>query len=171
MATTTRIVMVFVVRLGCGVTKAEPISPRIGLPTDPDAVLLNYDPAVGDLWITLNEGSAASFTTLEITSASNAFRVSSCPAGVFCGLFDIWGGPDGSKIFRLDPAGLSELHIDNALDPGLTADFLVDDLRFDGSYVGGGGLTEVVIPIPEPTALMLCGIGCISIHLVRRRDR
>ncbi len=173
MTNTARITLVVAGWLSCcfGFANAEPISPRFGAPTHPDAVLLNYDPEEGDLWISLNEGSMESLTTLEITSASSAIQVDSCPFGIFCGLFDIWGGPDGNKIFRLDPAGFSELHVENALDPGLTADFIVNDLRFDGSYAGGGGLTEVVIPIPEPTALMLCVIGCMSIHFVRRRDR
>jgi hypothetical protein len=146
---------------------AERVNPVLGLPSDPDAIVLTYGFDTGDLWVTQPEESTRGMTTLEIVSQSNSFKNIPCPF-IFCGLFDFLGA---TKLFRLDPAGFDELRFPGVLEPGLSEDFLTNDLLVDGSMVGGGSLPQVVlIPIPEPSAQLLTCVASLAIVTFRRRS-
>ena len=55
---------------------------------------------------------------------------------------------------------------------GLSEDFVANDLTVVGSLAGGGDLGAVdLVYIPEPSALVLLGLGAVGMLLTRMRKR
>ena len=55
---------------------------------------------------------------------------------------------------------------------GLSELFVLEDLTVVGSLAGGGALGEVdLICIPEPSTLLLLGLGLTAVLAPRRRQR
>jgi hypothetical protein len=56
--------------------------------------------------------------------------------------------------------------------PGLSEEFVANDLTVVGSLAGGGGLGEVdLIYVPEPSAMVLLAMGLAGALLAQRRRK
>ncbi|MCA9218040.1 MAG: hypothetical protein KDB27_33445 [Planctomycetales bacterium] len=115
--------------------------------TEAAAVRVFYESFSGSLQIesdnalsTFHLASTENIFLGPIDSEIGAIRPHSLP-----GLFDVY---TSGSIFRLDPSGFAALEFNAAnaqsvIQPGLSEEFLLNDLRVDGSLVVGGGLGPV----------------------------
>ena len=133
------------------------LTPRIDTaPLDTNGTILEYDPSNGDFRVYLLPESTKQMTTIEIVSREGIFDGPGAPCLGFTGLFDIY---TPGKMFKLDPAGFTEFACEGGARQGLSLEFLTNDLRVDGSFAGGGSLTDAVFLIPEPSGACLFVIG------------
>lgn len=100
---------------------------------DAAVVLVIYDPQDGS--IRVDNTHDTPMTVLEVISASGIFSGEEPPEGIFDNLFDL---NTDFKLFELEPSGLADWDLPRVAVPGLTIDFLEDDLRIDGAFLGGG---------------------------------
>ncbi|MCA9171498.1 MAG: hypothetical protein KDB23_27710, partial [Planctomycetales bacterium] len=127
----------------------DPIE-NIELVVLPEPVLTQfiYDANTGELSIE----SALSLTTLQIISASGIFTGS--PAANLGAEFDV---DTDVKVFKVEPAGFSNLSLGPVARAGLPRSFLERDLSIDGSRAAGGRLGQfelVVIPAADQTSVV-----------------
>ena len=103
------------------------------LPPPPLSVALIYDPGSGDY--TLHAGEGLQFTTWEHKSAAGMFipdgLTETEPPTKLAGLFDVLSE---TKLFKLDPAGFSQLEFGPILPRGLSFDEINDDTQVSGSF-------------------------------------
>jgi hypothetical protein len=83
-------------------------------------------------------------------------------------LFDVY---NPNKMFKLDPAGFDDLDFGAAMGAGLGKDMLGGDLTVSGSFLGGGALVADmrIVGVPEPSSMIMIGLGLIGLAAVRRR--
>ena len=137
-----------------------------GNETDEQTSLV-YDPGSGELRV--NAPTSKDLTSINITSAGSLF-VGDKPAALD-GAFDNFAA---DNIFKATFGGsFGSITFGNVLDAGIAEDTLLADLSAVGSLAGGGDLGDVdLIYLPEPTAMLLIGLGFIaSLFLMRRRHR
>lgn len=140
------------------------LKPRVDTaPLDINGTILEYNPTNGDFRAYLLPEATRMMTTLEIVSQDGVFSGPTC--FLQPGLFDIY---TPGKLFKLDPAGFTEISCEAAVQPGLTLDHLVNDLTVSGSLTGGGSLTDAVFLVPEPTSFVLL---CLGLFCFQRRFR
>ena len=77
---------------------------------------------------------------------------------------------DGN-IFKATFGGsFGSLSFGNVAQPGLSQDFVLNDLSVVGSLAGGGALGDVdLIYVPEPSAALLSLLGVLGVIAWRRR--
>ena len=67
-------------------------------------------------------------------------------------------------------SSFGSLSFGNVAQPGLSEDFVLNDLTVLGSLAGGGDLGDVdLIYIPEPSALVLLTLGLLGLVACGRR--
>jgi hypothetical protein len=119
---------------------------------------LLYDAATGELQVDAPVGTE--LTSINIDSA----------AGIFTGqaALNLGGSFDNDADINVFKAtfgsSFGSLSFGNVSQPGLTEEFLVNDLTVIGSLQDGGALGDVdlvYIPIPEPGALPLAAIAVV----------
>ncbi|MCA9199375.1 MAG: PEP-CTERM sorting domain-containing protein [Planctomycetales bacterium] len=134
---------------------------------DDDIVTLVYNPADGNLSIANPyeaAGEAKPVTTLEAVSAGGYFTGTRPPQ--LTGLFDVFSA---TKLFKLDPAGFDDLDFGPAMAPGIGKDVLAQDLKVSGSFLGGGSLEVDLMYVPEPSSMVMIGLGLIGLASIRRK--
>ena len=94
-----------------------------------------YESDTGSLSI---DTAGKTVTVLELVSESSSFLYSD--DDLLKGLFDV-NSPQ--KIFKLAPEGWTELRLEKALPPNLTAEAVAKDLSVGGSYLEGGAIRNV----------------------------
>ena len=115
---------------------------NIQIVVEPAEVNLVYHAATGELELR----TPFTLDTFEVTSNGGSFFGTNCEN--LASLFDVC---TTAKYFKLDPRGFGSITLGMVLPPGLTRDFLVQDLRIDGSFKGGGNIRPVeIVVIPDP---------------------
>ena len=147
---------------------AVPVNPRLATEANlPGTTIFDYSPDTGDLHVYQDENAEFEITALEITSNSNSFQYDGCPfAPVDCFLFDVYRN---DKVFRLDQGGYGQVTFPGALPTGLSHSFVASDLNVDGAVFLGGGFSDVILVVPEPTCTGLVTLSLIGV-LLRRRN-
>jgi hypothetical protein len=139
------------------------------------ALNLIYDPNNGGLRISLIGGENTTppkLSTLLIQSNSNDFTGEK-PVLLFGALDDF----QPSRLFKIDTNGFGPTaDFGTPLASGKTPDHLMQSLSVTGSMMGGGSLEQIPVhlihpaAVPEPTGLLLLGIGILAFVDPRRRD-
>jgi hypothetical protein len=149
-----------------------------GEPRTQAAIQLEYESTRGELTIhardllaePLPPGAAAAeeallMTTLELRSQSGAFVGPTPP--------DLSGPFDQHSAFRIlkqDRAGFESIELGPLLAPGLTAEFVRDDILLDVTFLNGHAMSEIeVIAVPEPAAAAWWAV--LALALVGRARR
>ena len=107
-------------------------------------------------------------TSLNIDSAGSIFTGD--PAQNLGGSFD---NDADNNIFKATfGSSFGSLSFGNVAQTELSEDFVANDLTVVGSLNGGGDLGAVdLIYVPEPSALVLFGLGLAGILLTRMHKR
>lgn len=127
---------------------------------------IRYDPRTGELAVDAPAGSQ--LTSINIDSAAQIFT--GAPAANLGGSFD--NDADGNLFKATFGSSFGSLSFGHVAQTGLSAEFIQNDLAVVGSLAGGGGLGEVdLIYVPEPSALVLVGLGLASALAQRGRSR
>lgn len=125
---------------------------------------LIYDPSTGALTF---ESDAENATTVELKSTTGDLFVGDKPAN-HAGLFDVY---TSVKSFKLDPAGFASADMGN-IGTGNADAFLA--LEVAGAKVGGGNIHSIgnglsMQVVPEPSSLVLFGLGIMGLLRIRRK--
>jgi hypothetical protein len=112
---------------------------------------------------------------MELVISDRLFDWSQVNPGVLT--FQDWVGVNDVKFFKLVTEGMAGVDIGPVLPGGLTAEFLLADMRVDGSIkpmgkltaAPGGGPYLYLVPVPEPSSTLLCGCGLLSLRRFRYR--
>lgn len=124
---------------------------------------LAYYPETGNL-VMENDGTAPA-TTFELVASEALFNTANRPSQL-TGLFDVF---TGVKLFKLDPAGYSDLDWGPVLPTGLSADDLGAKLKLSGSHLGGGALAGDLRVVPEPSSMVMIALGLLGLVSIRRK--
>ena len=129
---------------------------------DGNATLI-YDAGTGQLAV---EVPGTELSSLNIQSAASIFTGD--PAENLGGDFD---NDSDDNIFKATFGGsFGSLSFGNVAQAGLSEQFVIDDLTVDGSLAGGGTIGAVDLRyIPEPSTVMLLGLGLLGALIMRRR--
>jgi hypothetical protein len=123
-----------------------------------------YDPSTGEMAVDAPAG--VELTSINVDSASGIFTGG--PAENLGGSFD---NDDDGNIFKATFGGsFGSVSFGPVAQPGLSKQFVLDDLSVVGSLAGGGDLGDVdLIYVPEPctSGLLLIGVA-MMIRLVTR---
>lgn len=119
---------------------------------------VGYDAATGEVWIDAPAGLEV--TSVNIDSASAIFTGD--PAQTLGGSFD---NDSGGNIFQATfGSSFGTLNFGNVTSPGLSREFLVNDLSVVGSLEGGGDLGHVdLIYVPEPSSCFLLLVASVAL--------
>jgi thiol-disulfide isomerase/thioredoxin len=123
---------------------------------DETFVAIGYEAATGQVWVNAPESIA--LTSVAIESAAGIFTAD--PAQNLDGDFDL--DTDHTLFKAVFGTSFGTLRFGNVAQPGLSRQFLSDDLDVFGSLSRGGGLGEVdlvYVPVPEPSGLCLSAMG------------
>lgn len=172
--------------LGGGALEAEYLYPGAGLiplacsnPSQRADVGVGYDSKTGDLRIDVAASEAAAadggpvgaeraelLTTLEIHSTSGIFT-GSRPLSLR-GPYDVF---ETGRILKQDPTGFESLYLPGALAPGLSPEFLANDLKIDLTTLSNSRMGNVAVgAIPEPTGgAMAAVVLMVSVLAGNRR--
>ena len=127
---------------------------------------LVYNANTGELAVDAPAGT--DLTSINIDSAAEVFTGD--PARNLGGSFD--NDADGNIFKATFGSSFGSLSFGNVAQPGLSEDFVLNDLTVVGSLAGGGDLGNVdLIYVPEPSALALLTLGLLRLVAYgRRRD-
>jgi hypothetical protein len=151
------------------VASADSLTPIFD-PAPANSVSLLYDPSTGNLSYT---GNGTLITTMELKSASSLFIPENVSSEIVWGPFDV---KTKSKIFRLITAGIEGEDFGPVLPTGLSFDTVLSDIAIDGSIKPAGKLRDApgggpyLQGIPEPSSVVLAGLGLLSLLGLRRRS-
>jgi hypothetical protein len=135
-------------------------------PVVPNAVVVTYDPANGNLSF---DGNGVLIVAMEIISSNSLFDLLKANDGVIP--WDPSGIP--LKFFKLSVEGIDRVDIGPVLPAGLTSEFLLADLQVDGSIKPSGKLTDApgggpyLFVVPEPSSLTLVACGVLGLLRLR----
>ena len=123
-----------------------------------------YNPNTGELAVDAPAG--VELTSINIDSAAGFFTGES--AQNLGGSFD---NDADNNIFKATfGSSFGSLSFGNVAQPGLSEDFVLNDLTVVGSLAGGGDLGNVdLIYVPEPSTLVLLTLGLLGLVACRRR--
>jgi hypothetical protein len=134
-----------------------------------DCVTLIYNPADGNLAITIEPTADNRLNVLDIRSNAGLFDPDWCTppwwdTGDFC-------EKTPYKIWRIKTSGFGSFEIGSYLPPGLTGEDLAADFIVDGSYLTGGTLDKYnpdspflcVVPEPSTAILGLLSFTCLFV--------
>ena len=119
-----------------------------------------YDARTGE--IAVDAPASRELTSINIDSAAGVFANRPVPYDVDP-RYNIYKATFGSSF--------GSVSFGNVAQPGLSEDFIANDLSVIGSLWGGGGLGEVdLIYIPEPSAVVLLAFGllAVAVHMTHR---
>lgn len=103
---------------------------------------------------------------VEIKSKSGVFT-----GGVANGLDGVFDRQTAFKIKKHDAAGFEVLDLGSVVAPGLSEEFLAEDLTVDAVYLDSSRIRSVnVIAVPEPSACCLVTIGLMLRLVFRKRS-
>jgi hypothetical protein len=123
-----------------------------------------YNAGTGEVAVDAPAGTQ--LTSINIDSAGRIFTGS--PAANLGGSFD--NDSDGNIFKATFGSSFGSLSFGNVAQAGLARDFVANDLTVVGSLAGGGGLGNVdLIYIPEPSTILLFGLGVLCLWGARRR--
>ena len=155
--------------LASGVYLTGPYATVAGPGTSRDSqTSIGYDANTGE--VSVDPPLGVELTSINVDSASGVFTGQ--PAENLGGSFD---NNTANNIFKATfGSSFGAISFGNVAPPGLSEDFLKNDLSVVGSLAGGGDLGNVdlvYIPVPEPSALVLLVVGAISLlPMLRRRQ-
>ena len=131
-----------------------------------DKTSIIYDANTGEVAVDAPVG--VELTSVNIDSAAGVFTGDA--AQNLGGSFD--NDADGNIFKATFGSSFGSLSFGNVAQPGLSEDFVANDLTVVGSLAGGGDLGNVdLIYIPEPSAVVLFGLGLVGTVLVSQRRR
>jgi hypothetical protein len=150
-----------------------------GWETD-DVATLEYNPDTGvlQLYAARVDGDAAAkvnMTSLNISSPAGLFRadVTKDDIPVLSGAFDNY---DENNLFMATFGGsFNDVPFvtsagEGIMKTGLSSDAILGDFLTTGSLEGGGSLAAMdLVYVPEPSALVLLGVGLLGLLAWRRR--
>ena len=125
---------------------------------------VGYNAGTGEVWV--DAPSGAELTSINIDSADSIFTGDA--AQNLGGSFD---NDANNNIFKATfGSSFGTLSFGNVAQTGLSEDFVATDLTVVGSLDGGGDLGAVdLVYIPEPSTMVLLGLGCVGALVLRRR--
>ena len=120
-------------------------------------VQVQYSPESGRLQVSVDDLSdetvggvaahgAEVMTTLELTSKEGIFT-----GGIAQGLVGPLDEQTPTRIFKQDRDGFTLADFGEVLQPGLSAEFLAQDLQLDATLLGATRIRSVQFVVPEPT--------------------
>jgi hypothetical protein len=119
-----------------------------------------YDARTGE--IAVDAPASRELYAINIDSAAGIFTNQPVPCEECDPAYNIFHATFGSSF--------SSRSFGNAAQPGLTEDFIANDLSVIGSLWGGGALGDVdLIYVPEPAAVVLLAIGLVAVASLRPR--
>ena len=143
---------------------APPVSKSDSLLAQNDGqTLVIYDASTGELAVDAPEG--IELTSINIDSAAGIFTVD--PAQNLGGSFD---NDADDNIFKATFGGsFASLSFGRVAPPGLSEDFVSNDLTVVGSLAGGGDLGGVdLVYVPEPSTITLALFSLAALTWWRR---
>jgi hypothetical protein len=121
-----------------------------------------YNATTGEVAVDAPAGT--NLTSVNIDSAARIFT--GAPAQNLGGSFD--NDADGNIFKATFGSSFGSLSFGNVAQPGLSQPFVLNDLTVVGSLAGGGALGNVdLIYIPEPSTLVLVGLGFLGLAAAR----
>ena len=115
-----------------------------------------YDAGTGE--VSVDAAIGTELTSINIDSAAGIFTGEA--AANLGGSFD--NDADGNIFKATFGSSFGSLSFGNVAQPGLSEDFLLNDLTVVGSLAGGGDLGEVdLVYVPEPVSALLLAIGLV----------
>jgi hypothetical protein len=132
---------------------------------DDDQTSIVYDAGTGEVRVDAPAGTE--LTSVNIDSAAGIFA-NHANAQNLDGSFDTHSE---NNIFKATfGSSFGSLSFGMVATADLAKDFVANDLTVIGSLDGGGGLGDVdLVYIPEPSALLLLGLGLAGLLVMRRR--
>jgi hypothetical protein len=119
---------------------------------------IGYHVQTGELWVDAPAGTQ--LTSINIDSASSIFTGNA--ALNLGGSFD--NDADNNLFKATFGSSFGSLSFGNVAQPGLSQQFVANDLTVVGSLAGGGGLGDVdLIYVPEPSTVVLTLLGVASL--------
>ena len=155
-----------VAMLAAGFFETGPYAALQDPPAGSDEVVVNYDATDGNVSV----NASRPITSISLESASGIFTGSD--AQNLGGPFDV---DTDVKVFKaVFGSDFSEVDFGAVAEAGLAKDLLLNDLTASGSLAGGGGTfgPEVQLNyIPEPSTIMLLGLGLLGLFVCGRHQR
>jgi hypothetical protein len=125
-----------------------------------------YNAGTGE--VAVDAPAGVQLTSVNIDSAGRIFT--GAPAQNLGGSFD--NDADGNIFKATFGSSFGSLSFGNVAQAGLSQQFVLNDLTVVGSLAGGGALGNVdLIYIPEPSTLVLVGLGLLGLAAARMRRR
>jgi len=135
-----------------------------GTPGD-NQTSVGYNATTGEVWV--DTPVTAELTSINIDSVASIFTGDA--AQNLGGSFD--NDADNNLFKATFGSSFGSLSFGNVAQAGLSEDFVAGDLTVVGSLAGGGDLGPVdLIYIPEPSTLLLLGLGLTAVLAPRRRQ-
>jgi hypothetical protein len=128
-----------------------------------DKPSLVYNPADGALSIAMPGDTK--WSTLEMISPNGMFTGTATP-GLVLPPFDVFSP---TKYFLLKTTGLGDQELGAALAPGLSGAALAAELEVNGSVLPSGPLSIDLLVVPEPSSIVMIGLGLVGLAGLRRK--